>query len=434
MAKADSTKPSKASVPLPKRILTNIAAESADNKSLVCPDCAHTKVYPILKVGDLPKCQCGVMFDIVDYRAVSDPDELKGWLTKAEGQLVATDIETMSPTGDHIDPYSGVIVGQSFCYKPGRAIYVPIRHAVGKCMAWDTFKSIVGPWLRDNPSAVHNAGGMEWKWFYLHLGIEPKIEVDTIIVAALDDPNRSHRFDPRSLALKELAKELWDIRVTKYENIVRKDQNFGFVDLKTAVPYGCQDSDLTIRLHNQLTDRVRTRQPLIFKLEHEIIAVVASMSLRGFKLNGNFLVDSIGDMDKEIEGYERDTFKLMGFDPPDDSLQNWDRPFDLGSPKRVSEQLFHKMGLPYDERSVGASGLPSSSKEALEDYRQDYPVADCLCKWREASHMRNNFLAALPEYINKVTGYIHGSFNQTGVPTGRFSHSSPNTSAIPKKR
>lgn len=423
---------------IPKRILTSIGKKSAEKFVLRCQDCQRSTVREIVRVGDVVPCFCGVYFDIVNYRAVSDPDELADWLNSARSYPVcATDVETMSPLGNHFDMYSGKLVGVSFSVNVGEAIYVPLCHAVGENMEYELFKELVTPFIRDHSLIVHNAAGMEWPWFYLTLKVEPNIVVDTIIVSWMDDPNRVHRFDPRSVALKAMAKELWDIRVTEYSDLVSKDQNFGYLDVRTATPYGCQDSDLTLRLHSQLTDGVRTNQPFIFKMEHELIPHLARMKLRGFKLNSKFLVEGNEEIQKEVAQLEYDTFELMGENPPPVGTPEWDvweRPFELGSPKRVSQKLFFEMGLPYDPRSVGKSGVPPANKSSLGDLRDEYPVVEKLLSYREAEHMANSFLRSLPKFVNPVTGYVHHSVNQTGAPTGRFSHSAPNTAQIPKKR
>jgi DNA polymerase-1 len=45
--------------------------------------------------------------------------------------------------------------------------------------------------------------------------------------------------------------------------------------------------------------------------------------------------------------------------------------------------------------------------------------------------LKNTYLDNLTEYVDKKTGRIHGSFNQTGAATGRLSMSDPNLQNIP---
>lgn len=422
-----------------RRRLYNIGAPEVTNHTISCDMCHKVVVHAVLKVGELIKCECGRQFDCVWYRPVSDAQELQAYVDGAKSAGVATAYDFETDGNDTVgnSPFLRNLVGVSFCRRDQRgvAIYVPMRHLIGKNLDEEVVAEICAPFLRDHPCLVHGAAFMEWVWTYVKWHVDPKIIVDTCITMFLDDPNRVGRMDARNLKLKGLAKEIWDIDVTKLENLIDlKTQNFSLVPVAQAYAYGCQDSDLTVMLDAAFTPKVMAEQATIFRLETSLIPAIAKMHLRGIKLNPVLLQEGALVLDKEIEELEQQVFKEMGYQVNVGADGQWERPFDLGSPKKVSEQLFMKMGLPYDQRSVGASGVPSSSSDALEDLKADFPVVECLLDWRGATHMRDNFIAALPNYINPVTGYIHGSFNQCGAPTGRFSCASPNTQQIPKIR
>lgn len=413
-----------------RRILYNIGAMQVSNHSINCPACHQTTVHADLSVRQMVDCNCGKQFDCVWYRPVSDPKQLEEYLQGAAGILTAYDFETDGDEESGNDEFTHNLVGCSFCRmdQRGVAIYVPLRHTIGQNMPEDVFKSLAAPFMRDNPMAVHAASFMEWPYTYVKLGVEPKIVVDSCIVAYLQDANRAWTHDPRNLKLKGLAKEIFDIDVTALQDLVDLNTgNFGHVPVAQAYAYGCQDSDLTIMLVQWGQEhKVQEEQPNIWRVEHDLIPVVAKMHLRGIQLNPDHLVEGAKQLDKKIEELEQEVFQLMGFEVRPDEHGMWQRPFDLGSNKQVAEQLFTKMGIPYDQRSVGKSGVPSTSKDALEDIKDDWPVVAKVLEHRGEVHSRDNYVAALPTYVNAVTGFIHGYFNQVGAPTGRFSHSSPN--------
>lgn len=423
-----------------KRHLYNIHSLTQAGLSLSCPNCNRRHPEQMVAVGMCIPCTCGHQMDLVFYSCIHDPDELKDWLAKAVAESgcrgISYDFESTGNFTNDNDPWTCDLVGCSFGRwdQPGVAVYVPLNHITGENMDMQRFIDVAAPVIATAPMGVHGASIMEWPWTYVKLGVEPNILCDTAVVAFLDDPNRKHRFDARNISLKGMAKEIWDIHVTEITDLVDlNNQHFGILPVKQAYEYGCQDSDLTTRLVHWGMDRVMADQPTIWRLESRIISISARMTLRGIKLDPQVLADGSVLLDEEIEQLEEDAFRDLGYDIVKNSAGEWMRPFDLGSPAKVSVRLFDEMGLPPPGKR-GKSGYYSTASENLKDLRDEYEVVDKILLLREAKHMRNNFVAALPEYINPVTGYVHGKFNQTGAPTGRFSHSSPNTAQVPKLR
>lgn len=424
---------------IPNREFTNIGGFSIEKLPATCKGCKETTLIQKGVPGMVVSCsntRCGKEFDLVYWRGVTDPKELQQYVdgAKAEAPSTSYDYET---TG--LDPYTKNIVGVSFCREdqPGVAIYVPLGHAVGKCMDQEVCKEICAPFVSSHPMNAHNTS-FEYAWSYIKWGVEIKIGIDSQIEAFLDDANRAHTYDPRNLKLKGLAKELWDLNVTELRDLVDlKTSNFAYVDIGVAIPYGCQDSDLTTRMKRQWTEKNMNEQPLMHRLEHDLIQCITEMQLRGIMLDGRIIADGATVLDVEIERLERQTFELMGINVAPVG-EVWDAPFDLGSPTRVAEQLFIKMRLPYDRTGkptkLFPAGQPSVGKDALEILRDEHPVMDMYLKYKEAIHMRDNFITKLPTYVNPVTGFIHGSFKSQGAPTSRFAHQGPNMAQIPKKR
>jgi DNA polymerase I-like protein with 3'-5' exonuclease and polymerase domains len=418
-----------------RRVLYNLGAPQVQNYKLHCATCHQVKEHKDLVVGQLVDCTCGKQYDCVWYRPVSNPKELQDYVDAAmvvgkQGVPTAYDYETDGDEDTGNDEFTHNLVGTSFCRhdQRGTAIYVPLRHAVGENMDEQVFKEIVAPFMRVNPMSVYSASYMEWPWTLVKLDVEPNIVEDGCIAAYLEDPNRTWRHDPRSLKLKEVTKELFEIDVIELMSLVDlKTNNFSHVPVGQAFMYGCQDSDITVMvLEHVKQKKVHENQRTIWKLEHELIPVIGKMHLRGITLNPDHLVEGAKELDAHIEQLEQETFSLMGFEVKPNEDGYWERPIDLGSNQKVSQHLFHKMGLPYDQKSVGKNGYPSVSKESIQDLADDYPVVEKLLELKGEIHSRDNYVVTLPTYVNAVTGAIHGYFNQTGAPTGRFSHSQPN--------
>ena len=65
--------------------------------------------------------------------------------------------------------------------------------------------------------------------------------------------------------------------------------------------------------------------------------------------------------------------------------------------------------------------------------RGEHPVIDKILEYREIGKLKSTYTDTLPESIDKNTGRVHTSFNQTGTVTGRLASSSPNLQNIPTR-
>ena len=91
--------------------------------------------------------------------------------------------------------------------------------------------------------------------------------------------------------------------------------------------------------------------------------------------------------------------------------------FNIDSPKQLAEVLFEKMMIPPIKKTK--TGY-STDVQILTQLAPIYPIAAYLLDYRQLAKLRSTYLEALPKLINKNTGRIHTSFNQTGTGTGRL--------------
>lgn len=102
--------------------------------------------------------------------------------------------------------------------------------------------------------------------------------------------------------------------------------------------------------------------------------------------------------------------------------------FNLNSPKQLSKILFEKMGIkPPKKTKTGYS----TSADTLEELNDGNPIVKEILEYRVTEKLRSTYVDALPETINKKTGRIHCTFNQSGTATGRLSCQNPNLQNIP---
>ena len=67
----------------------------------------------------------------------------------------------------------------------------------------------------------------------------------------------------------------------------------------------------------------------------------------------------------------------------------------------------------------------------LQQLRHKHEIVDAILSYRGLKKLLGTYIDALPKLINKETGHIHTSFNQTVTATGRLSSSDPNLQNIP---
>ena len=77
------------------------------------------------------------------------------------------------------------------------------------------------------------------------------------------------------------------------------------------------------------------------------------------------------------------------------------------------------------------TGQYVTSEEVLESLRGKHEIVGKILEHRGLKKLLGTYIDALPLLINKETGKIHTSFNQTVTATGRLSSSNPNLQNIP---
>jgi len=102
--------------------------------------------------------------------------------------------------------------------------------------------------------------------------------------------------------------------------------------------------------------------------------------------------------------------------------------FNIDSPKQLAEVLFDRIGLKPIRR--GKTGR-STDAGVLEELAEEHPVVNLILEYRTLSKLKNTYVDKLGTLINRKTGRVHASFNQTVTATGRLSSSDPNLQNIP---
>ena len=100
----------------------------------------------------------------------------------------------------------------------------------------------------------------------------------------------------------------------------------------------------------------------------------------------------------------------------------------VNSPKQLGVVLFEKLKIGKGKKTK--TGY-STNAEVLEGLEDAHPVVKLILDYRKIQKLRSTYVEGFKDVIEKDTGLIHTTFNQTVTATGRLSSSEPNLQNIP---
>jgi len=348
------------------------------------------------------------------YRLVQNLEELGILIEqiKKKGEL-AIDTETSTRSAIGTD-----LVGISISLEEGEAYYLPLQHASGENLDKAATLKSLKPILED--SEIKKIGQnikFDWEVFYQE-GIEIRgIDLDPMIASYLLNPSiRQHNLD--ALALKYLDHKM--IPIEELIGAGKKQKSFAEAPIEKATEYSAEDVDYTLRLKRVLYPELEKLDllPLFYEVELPLVRVLAEMELAGVAIDLKVLKEVSDYLKKEIDKHTEEIYSLAG------------KKFNLNSPAQLAEVLFEDLKLKPIRRTQKKTHQ-STDVQVLEELAKIHPLPKALLEYRQLSKLKSTYADALPELINKKTGRIHTSFNQTVAATGRLSSSDPNLQNIP---
>ena len=364
------------------------------------------------KASELAPAAAAVEVTTVLEQAVFDE-----WLAKLEAaELFAFDTETTS-----LDYMVAEVVGVSFAVEPGAAAYVPLAHdypGAPDQLSRDAVLEALKPLLEDAETAKV---GQHLKYdanVLANHGITLRgIHDDTMLESYILDAAGS-RHDLDTLALKYLGQ-----RTIYFEDIAgkgAKQLTFNQVPIEQAAPYAAEDAEVTLRLHQMLSEKLNqapSLSTLYRELEMPLVPVLSRIERNGALVCRDTLAAHSQELGERILSLEAKAHDLAG------------GPFNLGSPKQLGEILFNQLELPVLRKTP--KGAPSTAEDVLAELALDYPLPAVLMEYRGLSKLKSTYTDKLPEMIDARTGRVHTSYHQAVTATGRLSSSDPNLQNIP---
>jgi DNA polymerase-1 len=331
-------------------------------------------------------------------------------------RIFSLDTETTSPI-----PMKARLVGLSFALQANEAFYIPCGHdyiGVPQQLPLTEVLNKLKPIL-ENPAIKKVGQNIKYDWIVLtRHGVKlDGVIFDTMIGSYLLNPSkRAHNLD-------QIALDFLGHKTIPYQEVAGKGKNalaFNQVLLDKAVPYACEDADITLMARDVLMPQLQEidLQHLMENVEMPLVPVLMNMEMTGTCVNIDRLHELSKSFAHQLEALEGSIYGLAGEE------------FNINSSKQLGNILFNKLQLPVLKKTKKKTGY-STDVDVLTRLAEEHEMPALVLKHRTLSKLKSTYADALVDLVNPETGRIHTSFNQTVTATGRLSSSDPNLQNIP---
>ena len=325
-------------------------------------------------------------------------------------KILSLDTETTSTSAIDAE-----LVGLSFAVEEHEAFYVPIPDNREEALR---IVNIFKP-LYEDPKILKVGQNLKYDLEVLrNYNIQLAGPMwDTMIAHYLIQPELHHNMD----YMAEVYLNYQTVHIDELIGPRGKGQR-SMRDLKPeeVYEYACEDADITLQLKNKLEPELKKYdcEKLFYEIEMPLMPVLAEMEMTGVCLDTQSLSQTSKELTDRMNDIEKRIYELAG------------QSFNIASPKQVGEILFDKLKI-VEKAKKTKTGQYVTSEEVLQQLRNKHEIVADILEHRGLKKLLGTYVDALPSLINKRTGHIHTSFNQTITATGRLSSSDPNLQNIP---
>ena len=403
----------KKDVPL-KKSISELVSFEPDNKAL-------EKIYEELEFNAWINNQNTKTrnFKDANYETINNKKSLDDLIKKINASSAfAIDTET-----DSLDTKIAKLIGISVSVKTEEGYYIPIAHDYDDSPdQLDLNKELQG-FRKAIEQNQHKLVGQNLKYdlpvLKNHGFTIDNFLADTMIMSYVFNSVGSRH------GLDNLAKNYLDYETIKYDEITGTGKNkisFSKVNIDLATNYAAEDADVTLRLYEFFSPKIRSEkklESLLNDLEYPVLKVLLGMENNGVKIDQKMLVDYSKELSKRLEKLVNKAFSLSGEE------------FNLDSPKQLLEILFNKLNLPVLKKTP--KGQPSTNEETLQKLAEDYELPRVILEYRGLAKLKSTYTDSLVNMIHTNTERVHTSYQQAVTSTGRLSSTEPNLQNIPIK-
>ncbi len=346
-----------------------------------------------------------------NYQTILTQTELDSLITTiSNAELISFDLETTSVKSLEAD-----IVGLSFSVKANAGYYIPVEYPEKESKPGLTLDIVLENLKPIFENDSNRFCGQNIKYdalvlsrYDIHL---KNIVFDSMIAEYMLHPEKN------SYKMDYLSIDYLNYRMVPIDALIGTglhQKSMAEVPLEDIAFYASEDADIAFQLAGILKDKLEEES--LFEPYNEIeiplIPVLTTIEKNGVYLNLDFLAELSRKFGEELELLTEKIHQMAG------------REFNINSPKQLGKILFDELELkPIRKRSTAVEVL-----QVLKNY---HPLPEEVLKYRHLAKLKNTYVDAMPNYVNKATGRVHTSLNQTIAATGRLSSTSPNFQNIP---
>ncbi len=353
--------------------------------------------------------------NIKHYESITDEKLLDKWIKILnEKSIIAVDTETSS-----LNPFSTDLVGISFSYASNKACYIPLSHKNIKGLKKELVLKKIKPILED-PSIKKVGQNIKFDFIVLKQNnIKINSFEDTMLISyTLDAGTNRHNLD----TLSEIH---LNHKTISYKDLVgtgKNKLNFSEISLDKATEYAAEDADVTLRLYNQLKERLdKEKLNKVYEVfEKPMVTLLAKLESNGIKVDKTYLKKLSKNFEEKLKKIEKEIYKIAN------------KEFNIGSPKQLGEIIYNELKITKLKKTK--KGSLATSANILEDLAfEGHKFPKLVLEWRQISKLKNTYSDALQDHINTKTKRVHTSFLLAATNTGRLASSDPNLQNIPIK-
>ncbi len=326
---------------------------------------------------------------------------------------------------DSLDTLNVNLAGASFCTNKGEAYFIPtnpfiessdlFQNDLSDRITIDEFVKIFKPVFENEnirkicqngkyDIAVLSSCGIKLRGFYF----------DTMLASYLIDPDQKHGMD--ALAEKYLNYE--PIHLKELFDVKKNPEQVFTVEPERLNEYASEDADITYQLYKKLEKELKENnlEKIAHEIEFPLVPVLGKMEASGVRLDIKGLNEFSKELELSINKLTEEIFLLA------------DEEFNINSTKQLQYILFDKLKLKPTKKTKTGFSTDAKSLELLQG---EHEIIDHLVNYRQITKLKSTYADSLPKLVNKRTGKIHTTYNQTVASTGRLSSLNPNLQNIP---